>query len=581
MTLLLVGVLTLTSNIQPVNASDTIYIRADGSVDPSWAPIARDGSVYTFTNNINDSIEVQRSNIILDGNGYALQGTGTGTGLYLTSLGLTNVTVRNTAIRDFEYGIFAFRSSFNTLSGNYLAANDYSIYLYYSLNNSVTGNNITTSEKGIWFDSSSSSNITENSITANSGYGIAFLNASNNRISHNTIRNGAGISVGIYLGNSSGNSVSENNVTTNNDGISLSFSTNTSILENNVTGNNNNGIALSSSSGNENSGNTLTANHVGIYLLSSSFDNDISGNNVTANDSGILLYSSCSTNNIYGNSISGNGLGIISWSSPGNFIFHNNFVDNSTPFLLINSAANAWDDGYPSGGNYWSNYYGIDVYRGTGQNINGPDGIGDIPYVLGTNNTDRYPLMSPIGSSTATGENVTVFPVDDVCIIFESVTINGSTTVDKNGTGPDPPLGYTIDQYYSIETTAEYSGTIRIRITYDDTNMTGEEESNLQLMQHITIPWDLDGDYDVDIYDAVKLLVRYGVKEGETGYDPDCDIDKDGRIFLYDAVILCSHYGQELEPSERWQDVTVQIDTENNLIFAETTHLSIFGVTRG
>ncbi len=53
LTLLLTSMLTFAYNIQPVKASGTIYIRADGSVDPPTAPISTvDNVTYAFTNNI-------------------------------------------------------------------------------------------------------------------------------------------------------------------------------------------------------------------------------------------------------------------------------------------------------------------------------------------------------------------------------------------------------------------------------------------------------------------------------------------------------------------------------------------------
>jgi len=70
----------------------------------------------------------------------------------------------------------------------------------------------------------------------------------------------------------------------------------------------------------------------------------------------------------------------------------------------------------------------------------------------------------------------------------------------------------------------------------------------------VTIPGDVDGDfvdgqyYDVFLYDAVKLLAKYGVREDDPNFNPNYDIDNDGRIFLYDAVILLSHYGQRYYP---------------------------------
>jgi len=54
--------------------------------------------------------------------------------------------------------------------------------------------------------------------------------------------------------------------------------------------------------------------------------------------------------------------------------------------VLIKGSPNTFDNDYPSGGNYWSNYTGYDA---------NDDGIGDTPYVIDANNRDKYPLMSP------------------------------------------------------------------------------------------------------------------------------------------------------------------------------------------
>ena len=70
----------------------------------------------------------------------------------------------------------------------------------------------------------------------------------------------------------------------------------------------------------------------------------------------------------------------------------------------VESGVNLWDNGYPCGGNWWSDYQGIDNYQGPGQNITGPDSIGDIPYPINNSDVDRYPLMSPWNYSTFCGD---------------------------------------------------------------------------------------------------------------------------------------------------------------------------------
>jgi parallel beta-helix repeat protein len=120
-------------------------------------------------------------------------------------------------------------------------------------------------------------------------------------------------------------------------------------------------------------------------------------NVVSWNENGIYLGSS-SNNTIIGNQISGNNqYGLFregsydDGQSNNNKVYHNNFIDNKQkPQVGGNwpyyGTGNLFDNGYPSGGNYWSDYTGID---GNG------DGIGDTPYTIDVNNIDRYPLVNP------------------------------------------------------------------------------------------------------------------------------------------------------------------------------------------
>src|SRR3990170_449561 len=71
--------------------------------------------------------------------------------------------------------------------------------------------------------------------------------------------------------------------------------------------------------------------------------------------------------------------------------FRNNVVQGGDEF----GTRTAWDRGYPAGGNFWSDYTGVDLCSGSGQDVcTGPDGIGDAPYAVDPDTVDRYPLMT-------------------------------------------------------------------------------------------------------------------------------------------------------------------------------------------
>jgi parallel beta-helix repeat protein len=107
---------------------------------------------------------------------------------------------------------------------------------------------------------------------------------------------------------------------------------------------------------------------------------------------GILLEES-SNNIIHGNNITNNWYGIrLQYVSSNNIIYHNNFIDNTQQVDSQTSGyTNFWDDGYPSGGNYWSDYE--EKYPNATE-LDG-SGIWDTPYVIDENNQDNYPLTNP------------------------------------------------------------------------------------------------------------------------------------------------------------------------------------------
>jgi parallel beta-helix repeat protein len=313
---LLIGTLNLASRVEKVEASGTIYIRANGIVEGTDKISNVNNVTYTFTDNINDSIVVERNNTVIDGADHTLQGAGSWAGIGLT--GRSNVTIKSVVIKGFRYGIDIDSSS----------------------DISVCGNNVTNNIKdGIILDGSSHNRIFGNNVTNNDEDGITLGYSSN----YNDVF---------------GNSIIGNDF----DGIVVHYSSNyNSIFGSNVIDNGETGIDFYESSHNNVYENIITENWVDGIDLDYSNNNNIFGNNITEN-------------NYYGISLK---------FSSENHIYHNNFINNT--MHLPDHYTNTWDDGYPSGGNYWSDYNGTDANR---------DGIGDTSHVLDANNTDHYPLMT-------------------------------------------------------------------------------------------------------------------------------------------------------------------------------------------
>lgn len=179
------------------------------------------------------------------------------------------------------------------------------------------------------------------------------------------------------------------------------------------------GISIESSDGNVIEDNILVHNQINNTRLIYANNNIINRNTINGSSSsffGVALgYSN--NNTITNNTIRYNLFyGIISLPGSNNIIRQNDICDNNEEGIsdlishniiyhnnLVNNTENVgnyysstiWDGGYPVGGNYWSDYSGVDQYQGQNQDIPGPDGIGDTPYIIynGNNQEDHYPLM--------------------------------------------------------------------------------------------------------------------------------------------------------------------------------------------
>jgi len=321
-----------------VRANGTIYIRANGSIDPSTAPIVRDRDVYTLTDYIYNEVVVERSNIVIDGNSFTIQGSGSGRGFNLTSI--SNVTIKNISIQGFWIGIHLTSTFHNVLCGNNMKKNDFAVWLDYSSNNTISGNNMINNDNGFWLAHSSNNTMSGNRVTANNCLGIGLAYSSNNIILENNIENNY---EGIYLDKSSNNSISGNNIRANDPlGIWHYQSSNNTISENDIKN-----------------------NYMNIYFWHSS-DNTISRNNITESN----MYG------VYFQDVSNNGF------------YQNNFIDNNKHVHTFQSGyANYWDNGVE--GNYWSNYTSVDLNY---------DGIGDVPHEIDADNLDNHPLMGMFSS---------------------------------------------------------------------------------------------------------------------------------------------------------------------------------------
>jgi parallel beta-helix repeat protein len=434
LTLLLLGTFIFGFSVGLVRAqAETVTINSDGSVSPSSAPISSvDNVTYTFTGDIRYpvylGVVVARSDCVIDGNGHAVVGDSSFDNNYGVSLEyLGNVTIKNINVQTFHWGIDLIGCTNCTVSGNNATGNLVGIDAGTSLNSVFAGNNLV-------------------------GNGLV------------------GIEVGDY---------SNNNVIIGNNAEQNGF------------------LQLSGIPGPPPEG--------AIFIDAFGDDNTVVQNNIAGNLDGIYLGFALNTN-----------------------VYHNNFLNNIEQVYSGTGgrgSATLWDNGYPSGGNYWSDYTGTDLYSGPYQNITGSDGIGDTPYIIDANNTDNHPLMNPYSTNSL---SVNISPASSTLLLGQSLLF---TSEVQGGLLP-----YTYQWCLN--------GTAVLGATFSSWTFTPASSGSYTVYLNIT---DSSGVIATSNTASVLTQTRYDVTFGQTGVGPDYS----GTVVTIDGT---NYTASDLPVSFSWYD---------------------------
>ncbi len=341
-----------------VSASSTLYVGGAGPGNYTTIQSAIDNAtsgdtVFVYNGTYFENVIVNKTLNLLGENRDTtiVNGGGSGTAIFVSN---SNVTIEGFWITGsgsnfFDAGIKLEIVQDCKIENNTVINNKQGIYLDHSNGNLITDNVANSNYCGIYQRYSENCTIANNTANSNSLFGIYLYTSSKNNVENNTVNSNGNSGISLYS-SSERNSVVHNSVSDTTYGFFLSSSSNNNIIKNNVT---NNGL--------------------GIYLWSSSDNNIIDNNNV--------FFNTITGIDIYGN---------------GNTIYHNNLISNN--WQGHDAGVNYWDIGYPLGGNYWSDYSGVDNFSGPGQNETGSDGMGDTPYTSiggGAGAQDNYPQMEP------------------------------------------------------------------------------------------------------------------------------------------------------------------------------------------
>ncbi len=526
------GIDTATLDIQ---ASQMQVFATAGAIN-SCIVISSPGT-YTLNADIlgstsNPCIYITSSDVTLDGAGHMIDGQNGNTAIYAYNpqTALSNITIKNTIITDWTYGIY-FRATIlsnftnneirtssygfyfneysgrNTFTNNRLLSNSYG-FLIYTGYNTFIGNKFNGGSYGLYIQSGDNNTITNN-IGDNTN--LVYLSSSNfNKLTGNKA-NYPGGGYGFFLGSSNNNTLTNNKATTYY-GFYLTSSNYNSLVNNNAS-DSTRGFDIYYSTNNSVDNNLANVKEYGIVLSSSNY-NTIKRTTVKG-VSQYGIYSSSSSNNLIYDNLLNNTNNLYSYSSTNIW----NLPTKKSAINIVN--------GIYTAGNVWEN----PTKTGFSQICSDADrnGICDSANPVDATNIDNYPLVHHVDKTipksvtnlrnTTYQNNYIVWTwsdPSDIDFSYVKIYLNGAfrtgvlNGVNKyNLTGLLPNSSYTIGTR-TVDINGNENATIKNHTarTKPDNTLPGTVSglhNTTYLQTSITWVWTDPSDYDLQ---SIKVYVN-------------------------------------------------------------------------
>jgi hypothetical protein len=176
-------------------------------------------------------------------------------------------------------------------------------------------------------------------------------------------------------------------------------------------------------------------------------------------------------------------------------------------------------------------------------------GPADVALVYVTGLTHNLAVADIVASKSIVGHG---YPVNVSVVVLNqgnytesfNVTVYANTTVVLTQPITLNSCSSTI-MSFAWNTTAFERGTYVMKAVADEVPHETNQTDNIFIYSSVlvTVPGDVDGDRDVDIYDIVRTVGDYG-KPPPPLNDPNCDIDGDADVDIFDIVAAAGHYGE-------------------------------------